>query len=149
MTIRKRINREIEELEKYYDMNIEETNEFREVYMTICVLDYLVKITLNQYYPFKAPKALIDGVSYVNIYRNSYSKYQILYNKYGRHLRNCPCCYTMLCNWGPGNRIVHILKEIENWEKDKRRIETIAAYNIVCKQFPFDGLVYNHIVTYI
>ena len=149
MTIRKRINREIEELEKNYDMNVEEMNEFREVNMTICVLDYLVKITLNQYYPFKAPKALIDGVSYVNIYRDSYSKYQILYNKYGKHLRNCPCCYTMLCNWGPGNRIVHILKEIENWEKDKRRIETIAAYNIVCKQLPFDGLVHNHIVTHI
>ena len=148
MSIR-RIERELTITgDKYPILQLENVNN-EDIWFTTMILQYVVTVYLHRFFPFKPPKVIINNKPYLSIFRGSYSRYQKYYNRYGIHMRICPCCYTILCNWSPANKIIHILKEIENWEMDRRRIESIYAYSIVQHKLPFDRLITASIISFI
>lgn len=149
----KRLIKEFSELKKKFPCELELSIEKKNI-LRIGLDNFIVNINADEFYPFKAPKVFIqsynnkNNTSSLNFFLNSYSRFQILYNKYGQHLKDCPCCYTVLYNWGPGNKIEQIIEEIIKWETDRERIKKIILFNKI-NILPFDNYIIDYIKLYI
>ena len=103
-----------------------------------------IKIVLNDVYPFKPPKLLIDEKDHIDWFLKEYIEFNFL-KKF--HLENeCICCRTIVCNWVPTFTIDQVIDE---YKKYYDKYELIKCIQLFLKKSIFDDLVNEKIFLYI
>jgi hypothetical protein len=138
---RKRITNEIINIKKTMpSYQISELNELNDknIYIQIITPNNNTLIFKLPYdYPFKPPYSLkCNNYDYRSMLKNMPKRieylYYRLYDMYFEEIvkyenlqkKNCLCCSTLLCayNWTPACKIIHVLNEINDHNKMKRKI---------------------------
>jgi ubiquitin-protein ligase len=103
-----------------------------------------IKININDVYPFKPPKLLIEEKDHIDWFLKKYMEFNFL-KKFG--IKNdCICCHTIICKWVPTFTIDQVLDEYKLYYD---KYELIKKIHILFKQQFFDDLVYEKIFLYL
>lgn len=103
-----------------------------------------IKIIINDVYPFKPPKLIIEEKDHIDWFLKKYMEFKFL-KKFG--IKNdCICCQTIICKWVPTFTIDQVLDEYKLYYD---KYELIKKIHILFKQQFFDDLVYEKIFLYL
>ena len=116
----KRISKELEKLMP------EEYSYIENDKIDVKIDKYLLFFVFPDFYPFKSPTVYIkkkNGTKkeYINSFIDFRNK-NIHFIKDKIKSEWCPCCYNVICNWGPGNTIHSIISEFKKYEEIKKII---------------------------
>lgn len=121
----KRLKRESKDfLEKFESLSVKNNNGKYEIYLTdksnykynnYCFI-------LDNNYPFREPKLLINNIEYKKFLMNGTIKYRDIFTKMSG--RKCLCCDNILSNerWSPAITLVKIVDEINIFRGYKKNI---------------------------
>jgi ubiquitin-protein ligase len=135
ITRRKRISAELKLfINKFETINLSFTTDSDSLILTI--IDNNITPQFNTFsfvlpneYPFRAPKVIINGQSYISLLKfTSREKLNVL-----RSLTNkcCLCCNTITCNdnWSPALTFIDIISEIKENLKIIEKISLKIAFD--------------------
>jgi ubiquitin-protein ligase len=97
----------------YYHILVKDKNNYK--YNEYCFI-------LDNNYPFKPPKLLINNINYKKFCMRSSNLYYDLFYKISGI--RCMCCYNLLAydKWSPGNKLVDVIKEINTFRQYKKNL---------------------------
>ena len=103
------------------------------------------KIIIDDVYPFKPPRLLIDEIDHISWFLKKYCNIQKFYLKFNI-TNQCICCDTIICSWVPTYTIDNVINEYKLYYDRYEYLETIMLFY---KKELFDDLIYQTIFFYI
>jgi ubiquitin-protein ligase len=135
ITRRKRVSAELKLfINNFESVNLSFTNDLDSLVLTI--IDNNITPQFNTFsfvlpneYPFRAPKVIINGQSYISLLKfTSREKLNVL-----KKITNldCLCCNTITCNdnWSPALTFIDIISEIKENFKTIEKISLKIAFD--------------------
>lgn len=127
-SLQRRLDREINVIQGYYFVKVVIIPKKE---MCIYVFDernHFMKLYLDVNYPFKPPRFMISDrtETHDELYYKVIQKLTSFYQKkldIKTHGSYCICCNNIVCDWSPGYRLIHLIREfkdMENWFHDLR-----------------------------
>jgi len=136
--MKRRINREVEELSKIYS-NVElDPNK------NIIVIGNK-RFVMADTYPFSKPAVYVNDVIYSQFLRAPPRINQLLI----KEKFNCLCCKTILCDWSPMYKISTILNEITSFNKIKESVKAYLLINEISKKYEIINILKMEIYEYL
>jgi hypothetical protein len=110
--------------ERFESLSIKYNNEKYELYLKD-KLNYKYNnycFIIDNNYPFRPPKLLINNIEYKKFLMNSTIKYRDIFTKMSG--RKCLCCDNILSNerWSPAITLIKIIDEINIFREYKKNI---------------------------
>jgi hypothetical protein len=90
---------------------------------------------LHSYFPFRAPKLILNSKPYSEYFRFKSESFKKLFNKYKGE--RCFCCETKLCDntWGPHYLLSDIMDEVNNFHNECREISNIICAKVIQRKY--------------
>ncbi len=105
----------------------------------------VIKINIQDMYPFKPPILFIHNKDHIQWFLKEYIKLNRFLKKFSL-INDCICCHTMICSWVPTYTIDQIIDEYKLYYD---KYETLKSMQLLYNQQFFDDLIYQTIFLYI
>lgn len=103
-----------------------------------------IRFTIPEYYPFKSPILLIEGVPHVQYLKRLYTRRKSLIDSQ-KYCIPCICCSTILCSWSPCNTCIQVYEEYTQYATQMSYIDLLQNM----KQMNLDDLILEKISTFL
>ena len=93
------------------------------------------KFILSSYFPFKAPKLILNYKPYSEYFGFKSESFKQLFYKY-KGVR-CFCCETKLCtnNWSPKCTLIDLMNEVDEFYNECKNISNIICAKVIQRKY--------------
>jgi len=113
--------------------------------LTFNYKSHIIKIVLEDNYPFQPPKLMIENTDHIEWFVMKYVKYKLFIHTFNI-VNPCICCNSFTCYWVPTHTIDDLIREfIEYYDK----YEILDKMYILYNKELFDNFIYENIFLYV